>query len=108
MQQTPTYKKPDSTNWNPLAEKKVKQQKHKASGAGLLDNPLIRKGFGNDTSNTAVEPDYKTGDSVSHVKFGDGVVKDMLKRSGDYMVTVEFDSGVTRKMMASFAKLEKK
>ena len=26
MQQTPTYKKPDSTNWNPLAEKKVKQQ----------------------------------------------------------------------------------
>ena len=25
MQQTPTYKKPDSTNWNPLAEKKVKQ-----------------------------------------------------------------------------------
>ena len=108
MQQTPTYKKPDSTNWNPLAEKKVKQQKHKASGAGLLDNPLIRKGFGNDTSNTALEPDYKTGDSVSHVKFGDGVVKDMLKRSGDYMVTVEFDSGVTRKMMASFAKLEKK
>ena len=108
IQQTPTYKKPDSTNWNPLAEKKVKQQKHKASGAGLLDNPLIRKGFGNDTSNTAVEPDYKTGDSVSHVKFGDGVVKDMLKRSGDYMVTVEFDSGVTRKMMASFAKLEKK
>ena len=112
MQQTPIYKKPDAaaTTWNPLAEKKVKQKQHQASGIGLLDNPLIKKGFGNTKAATASSstPDYKTGDRVSHIKFGEGVVKDMTEHSGDYMVTVEFDNQTTRKMMASFAKLKKK
>ena len=112
MQQTPIYKKPDAaaTTWNPLAEKKAKQKQHQASGIGLLDNPLIQKGFGNTKAATASSstPDYKTGDRVSHIKFGEGVVKDMTEHSGDYMVTVEFDNQTTRKMMASFAKLKKK
>lgn len=110
MQQVPSYKKPDITNWNPLDEKKVKQQKHQTAKAGLLNNPLIRKGFGNTSQATdsSSKPNYETGDRVSHTKFGEGVVKEMTKHSGDYMVTVAFDSGITRKMMASFAKLEKK
>ena len=91
-------------------QKKEKQKQHQTSGIGLLDNPLIKKGFGNTKAATASSstPDYKTGDRVSHIKFGEGVVKDMTEHSGDYMVTVEFDNQTTRKMMASFAKLKKK
>lgn len=108
MQQTPTYKKPEGANWNPLDEKKAKQKQHQSSGIGLLDNPFIKKGFGNLSENLSSTPDYKTGDRVFHSKFGEGIVKEMSEQKNDYMVTVEFDNGIKRKMMASFAKLQKK
>lgn len=50
---------------------------------------------------------YSVGDRVKHKMFGEGIVKEMLPRSGDYQVTVSFDNGTQRKMMASFAKLKK-
>lgn len=50
--------------------------------------------------------DYTTGDMVFHVKFGNGVVKDIIKGGKDFEVTVEFPAG-TKKMLASFAKLKK-
>ena len=50
---------------------------------------------------------YKEGDRVSHKKFGEGVVTSMLKLGSDYKVTIEFDSGETKNLMATFAKLEK-
>ena len=50
---------------------------------------------------------YGEGDRVKHIKFGEGEVTSLIEKSGDYEVTVEFDSGTTRRMMASFAKLTK-
>lgn len=95
-----------SANWNPTAERKVKQQEHVQSGMDLLkNNPFISKGTANLSSSTI---DYKEGDRVKHARFGEGTVTEMKPTGGDYQVTVAFDSAVgNRKMMASFAKLKK-
>jgi len=53
------------------------------------------------------EPDYKEGDRVSHVKFGEGTVSKIEEDTKDYKVTVEFDDFGTKVMYAGFAKLEK-
>ncbi len=63
--------------------------------------------FNNNTEVKPFEISYKEGDRVSHAKFGQGVVKEMLKLGSDYKVTILFDSGEEKKLMATFAKLEK-
>ncbi len=50
---------------------------------------------------------YGVGDTVVHRKFGTGVVKAVNEGGKDYEVTIDFEDGSTRKMFASFAKLEK-
>lgn len=51
--------------------------------------------------------DYTVGDRVSHMKFGEGTVTDIVEGGRDFEVTVEFDRVGTKKMFASFAKLKK-
>ena len=51
--------------------------------------------------------DYEVGDTVRHIKFGVGIVKEILEGGRDYEVTVEFDKVGVKKMFASFAKLKK-
>jgi DNA helicase-2/ATP-dependent DNA helicase PcrA len=51
--------------------------------------------------------DYGVGDTVRHVKFGVGIVKDIVEGGRDYEVTVDFDRFGTKKMFAAFAKLKK-
>lgn len=51
--------------------------------------------------------DYQVGDTVRHVKFGLGKVKNIVEGGRDYEVTVEFDRVGVKKMFASFAKLQK-
>lgn len=50
---------------------------------------------------------YGIGDKVRHIKFGTGVVKEIKNGGRDYEVTVDFENGGTKKMFASFAKLQK-
>ena len=50
---------------------------------------------------------YNVGDTVKHIKFGVGVVKDIAEGGRDYEVTVDFDKVGVKKMFASFAKLKK-
>ena len=50
---------------------------------------------------------YAEGDRVRHVKFGEGLVKQIVSGGRDYEVTVDFDDFGTKKMFASFAKLQK-
>lgn len=50
---------------------------------------------------------YGVGDTVSHVKFGTGVVKQIVEGGRDYEVTVEFTGVGVKKMFASFARLKK-
>ena len=47
------------------------------------------------------------GDTVRHVKFGEGVVKNIEKGTRDYEVTVDFKGFGVKKMFAAFAKLKK-
>ena len=91
----------------------------RSAGSGLdmlNNNPFIKKGLGNLSSlnsNAFDKPkapaviNYKVGDKVSHVKFGNGQVTEMVPKDNDYMVTVEFDDFGTKKMKASFARLVK-
>ena len=51
--------------------------------------------------------DYEVGDTVRHIKFGVGIVKEIVEGGRDYEVTVEFDQVGVKKMFASFAKLKK-
>lgn len=51
--------------------------------------------------------DYGVGDTVRHVKFGVGVVKNIVEGGRDYEVTVDFDRAGVKKMFAGFAKLKK-
>jgi len=96
-------------------------QNLRSSGNGLdmlNNNPFIKKGLGTLSSLTSTAFDkpstpavinYKVGDKVSHIKFGNGKVTDMIpKDNNDYMVTVDFEEFGTKKMKASFAKLVKK
>lgn len=110
---------PEASAWSPEAEKIVKQAARRSSGKDLFaDNPMISRGFtskGTDYSrhsNTSPENPvtslaYSEGDRVKHQKFGEGLVRSILEKSGDYEVCVDFDSGNTRRMIASFAKLKK-
>ena len=51
--------------------------------------------------------DYKVGDRVKHLKYAEGVVKEIVKAPRDYQVTVEFDKVGVKVMYAAFAKLKK-
>ncbi|MBE7020720.1 MAG: ATP-dependent DNA helicase PcrA [Ruminococcaceae bacterium] len=60
--------------------------------------------------NTEVKPftlTYGEGDRVNHKKFGNGTVTGILKLGADYKVTILFDSGDEKNLMATFAKLTK-
>ncbi len=50
---------------------------------------------------------YEVGDRVRHIKFGEGIVTAIVSGGRDFEVTVDFDEVGTKKMFASFAKLQK-
>lgn len=70
----------------------------------VFDKPVRAASAGPDLTGG---PGYSVGDSVSHIKFGNGVVKNIIAGGRDYEVTVEFESAGQKKMFASFAKLKK-
>ncbi|MBP5564629.1 MAG: UvrD-helicase domain-containing protein [Lachnospiraceae bacterium] len=51
------------------------------------------------------EINYKVGDRVSHIKFGEGVVKDIDNSGVNTYVTIEFDTYGQRVLDSRFAKL---
>ena len=82
-------------------------------------NSMIQKGAGG-LKSQAVKPaytkkpvpdkgpvTYTVGDKVKHQRFGEGTVMSLTDRGTDKEVTVLFDGGMERKMLASFAKLKK-
>lgn len=56
---------------------------------------------------TGTAPDYGIGDRVSHIKYGEGTVLNLVKEPRDYKVTVDFDKAGQKIMYASFAKLKR-
>lgn len=98
-----------SSSWNPMAEKKAKQSTRKTKTADSLfaGNPMISKGFGKAAATEPATINYTVGDTVSHSRFGKGVVTELKEVGSDFQVTVTFENDINRKMMASFAKLKK-
>lgn len=70
-----------------------------------LRNPVYKQQ--NFTVKKADTLEYSVGDTVRHVKFGVGIVKNIVEGGRDYEVTVDFDRFGVKKMFAGFAKLKK-
>ena len=68
---------------------------------GISGNGIVKAGA------MTTELDYKVGDMVKHIKFGTGIVKEIVPGPRDYQVTIEFDSVGQKVMYAAFAKLKK-
>jgi len=69
----------------------------------LTDEEVARIGI----EVSVVTLDYEVGDTVSHIKFGVGMVMDIAEGGRDFEVTVDFEKYGVKKMFASFAKLKK-
>ena len=85
-----------------------RQDTFKRAKEAFKAKPFMRQGkdiFSEATTGAAL--DYAVGDRVSHVKFGEGTVQDIISGGRDFEVTVEFDNFGTKKMFATFAKLKK-
>ncbi len=76
-----------------------------AQGIGGLNKIAgITKG---DSMETLGELEYREGDRVNHLKYGEGTVLQIAREPRDYKVTVTFDKAGQKIMYASFAKLKK-
>jgi DNA helicase-2/ATP-dependent DNA helicase PcrA len=103
-----------------LLEKEEKQESFSGKGvpfSGTVNayaSPKPQNAFGSKpafgkafTVQKATSLDYGPGDRVKHRMFGEGTVKEVKDGAKDYEVTVEFDTAGTKRMFASFAKLDK-
>lgn len=105
-----------------ISRQNVLFEKPKKTTAGkdlFAGNPYISKGTGTlrpkrqagtkpSSPAPSSEPiDYTVGDKVKHPRFGTGTVLKMADKGSNCEVTVSFDNGMERKMLASFAKLKK-
>jgi DNA helicase-2/ATP-dependent DNA helicase PcrA len=59
------------------------------------------------SSEPAVTVQFETGDRVRHRLFGEGIVIESKATRGDEEVTVAFEEKGIKRLLASFAKLEK-
>ena len=58
-------------------------------------------------SNAPTTLDYGVGDIVVHKKFGRGKVLSITPLGNDNKVSIEFENGETKNLMAMFANLKK-
>lgn len=95
-----------ATNYGSNRSQNTKQTDARTGTALLENNPLISKGFSS-KSDAGSHTQYEIGDKVSHARFGTGTITDVTDQGNDFLLTIEFDSGMVKKMKASFAKLKK-
>lgn len=88
-------------NKSAVAKTRKPTLRQQPSGQSMQAKVMVTKGI------VKADLDYSVGDTVSHVKFGRGVVKNIADGARDYEVTVEFEGYGVKKMFASFAKLKK-
>ncbi len=63
--------------------------------------------FGPSLQESVVSPEVKAGSRVRHAVFGEGVVVSSRAVDGDYEAVVAFDDAGVKRLLLSFAKLEK-
>lgn len=72
----------------------------------FTNNPYISKGA-HTPKTSSFQLTYSVGDKVKHIKFGEGIVRDITRNESDYDVSIEFAKLGMRRMKASYAKLTK-
>ena len=87
-------------NFRQTAVKIPQQTNNSASGARKFGQA------GNTAAKSTV--DYKVGDTVVHKSFGTGTILSLQPMGNDILMEVAFDKAGTKKMMANFARIEKK
>ncbi len=86
--------------------KETREPKEWTKRSGRYSITGTNPGFGKDVASLKLDHlDYGEGDRVVHATFGSGTVIKVEKQPKDFVVTVDFDSGDRRKLMAGFAKL---
>ena len=94
----------NNTGACPLQNSGFPCQRYSVPEASLIEVNSAPRDFKVTKANSL---DYEVGDTVRHIKFGVGIVKEIVEGGRDYEVTVEFDKVGVKKMFASFAKLKK-
>ena len=74
--------------------------------SSIFSAPKPRGIYRNETVAVS-EIDYEVGDTVRHIKFGKGVVTEMIRTGNEYEVTVDFETAGKKRMFATLAKLKK-
>ena len=74
--------------------------------SGRTATPVTRRRGGPPRAQPAT-PAFSTGDKVRHPTFGDGIVVSSEASGGDFQVTVAFDGQGVKRLLLSFAQLEK-
>lgn len=90
--------------------KKKKQEELERHGGGFgtgFKKPSVSTMGKEVVVNKSGGLDYTVGDTVRHIKFGVGVVKEIVDGKKDYEVTVDFERAGEKHMFAAFAKLKK-
>ena len=98
-------KKPDPPVDNAWRKARQEFRKPAAYSQTMFDKPVLRTGGSMLNAQTA--PDYAVGDTVRHIKFGTGMVLNIVKGGKDYEVTVDFVKFGVKKIFSAFAKLQK-
>ncbi len=73
-------------------------------------NPSANPGFGKAFpmgGQSSPKDEFKVGDKVRHLKFGNGVVTDVVDTPGDKEITVDFERVGVKTMYASMVKMKK-
>ncbi len=88
-------------------------EKERSGSFGMFTNEVKRSSF-NFSQNQRPKgaqgfglEKFNDGTRVRHMIFGDGIIVSSKDMGGDILYEVQFDSGVTKKLMATFAKLKK-
>jgi len=63
--------------------------------------------FNNTKSNVQPHLSFKVGDRVKHIIFGDGIITEAKDVGGDVLYVIAFDKVGNKKLMGSYAKLQK-
>ncbi|OGO87083.1 MAG: ATP-dependent DNA helicase PcrA [Clostridiales bacterium GWE2_32_10] len=63
--------------------------------------------YNNLVTPSKVAMSFESGDKVSHVKFGFGIIEGVRPAGADYELTINFETVGTKKLMSKFANLER-
>jgi DNA helicase-2/ATP-dependent DNA helicase PcrA len=95
--QQPATRSPRPTSgWNSPRETPLPKPRYETADDDDLDEPR-----------PSSQPQFKTGERVSHAKFGKGTVIESRWVGNDEEVTVAFPGEGIKRLVASFARLEK-